>query len=50
VRWNGRDMQLEYRITLDANEEPEVVLDGPDGFIEELDEEVVQPVLEEYEG
>ena len=50
VRWNGRDMQLEYRITLDANEEPEVYLDGPDGFIEELDEEVVQPVLEEYEG
>jgi hypothetical protein len=50
VRWNGRDMMLEYRITLDDNEEPEVVLDGPDGFIEELDEEVVQPVLEEYEG
>ena len=50
VRWNGRDMMLEYRITLDDNEEPEIVLDGPDGFIEELDAEVVQPVLEEYEG
>jgi hypothetical protein len=50
VRWNGRDMMLEYRITLDDNEEPEIVLDGPDGFIEELDVEVVQPVLEEYEG
>ena len=50
MRWNGRDMMLEYRITLDDNEEPEVYLDGPDGFIEELDEEVVQPVLEEYEG
>jgi hypothetical protein len=50
VRWNGRDMMLEYRVTLDANEEPEVFLEGPDGFIEELDEEVVQPVLEEYEG
>ena len=50
VRWNGRDMALEYRITLDDNEEPEIVLDGPDGFIEELDAEVVQPVLEEYEG
>ena len=49
VRWNGRDMMLEYRIALDDNEEPEVFLDGPDGFIEELDEEVVQPVLEEYE-
>ena len=46
VRWNGRDMMLEYRITLDANEEPEIFLDGPDGFIEELDEEVVRPVLE----
>jgi hypothetical protein len=50
VRWNGRDMMLEYRITLDDNEEPEIVLDGPDGFIEELDAEVVKPVLEEYEG
>jgi hypothetical protein len=50
VRWNGRDMMLEYRITLDDNEEPEIVLDGPDGFIEELDAEVVQPVLEEYEA
>lgn len=50
VRWNGRDIALEYRVTLDDNEEPEIVLDGPDGFIEELDEEVVQPVLEEYEG
>ena len=50
VRWNGRDIALDYRITLDDNEEPEIVLDGPDGFIEELDEEVVQPVLEEYEG
>ena len=50
VRWNGRDMHLVYRIVLDANEEPEVFLEGPDGFIEELDEEVVQPVLEEYEG
>ncbi|MEO6462785.1 MAG: hypothetical protein ABIP29_06895 [Candidatus Eisenbacteria bacterium] len=50
VRWNGRDMLLDYRITLDDNEEPEIVLDGPDGFIEELDAEVVQPVLEEYEG
>ena len=43
-------MDLAYRITLDANEEPEIYLEGPDGFIEELDEEVVQPVLEEYEG
>jgi hypothetical protein len=50
VRWNGRDMLLDYRITLDDNEEPEIVLEGPDGFMEELDAEVVQPVLEEYEG
>jgi hypothetical protein len=50
VRWNGRDMMLEYRVLLDAYEEPEVFLEGPDGFIEELDQEVVQPVLEEYEG
>ena len=50
IRWNGRDMLLEYRITLDDNEEPEIVLEGPDGFVEELDVEVVQPVLEEYEG
>jgi hypothetical protein len=50
VRWNGRDMLLDYRIQLDANEEPEVFLEGPDGFIEELEEEVVRPVLEEYEG
>lgn len=50
IRWNGRDMLLEYRITLDENEEPEIVLEGPDGFVEELDVEVVQPVLEEYEG
>ena len=50
VRWQGRDMMLEYSVALDAYEEPEVRLDGPDGFIEELDQEVVQPVLEEYEG
>ena len=50
MRYNGRDMMLEYRITLDDNEEPEIVLDGPDGFMEELEEEVVRPVLEEYEG
>lgn len=50
VRFQGRDMLLEYRIALDAYEEPEVSLEGPDGFIEELDQEVVQPVLEEYEG
>ncbi len=50
VRYQGRDLMLEYRVTLDAYEEPEVYLEGPDGFIEELDQEVVQPVLEEYEG
>jgi hypothetical protein len=50
VRYQGRDMLLEYRIALDDDEWPEVFLDGPDGFVEELDAEVVQPVLEEFES
>jgi hypothetical protein len=50
VRYQGRDLMLEYKVALDAYEEPEVFLEGPDGFIEELDQEVVQPVLEEYEA
>ena len=50
VRYQGRDLLIEYRITLDADEWPEVLLEGPDGFIEELDVEVVRPVLEEFEG
>jgi hypothetical protein len=50
VRYQGRDLRLEYRITLDDDEWPEVKLDGPDGFVEELEVEVVRPVLEEFEG
>ena len=50
VRYQGRDLRLEYRIRLDEDEWPEVCLEGPDGFIEELEEEVIRPVLEEYEA